>query len=449
MDRFLPSIAIVEDDRIGARRLAEFLSDQGLPVEVFHDGESFLERFRQAAFDLVITDFKLPGVDGLQVLREVKRQNAQTEVLVITGHGSIESAIEAIREGAFHYLTKPIRLEEFGNLIKRVVEKITMLKEARILRESLLKGAGIQAMIGSSPQMASVFRLVEKVAPLDCPVIIQGESGTGKELVAQAIHRLSPRGERIMVSFNCGGFSQELIPNELFGHEKGAFTGAYDTKVGLLETANNSTVFLDEIAEMPTDMQVKLLRVLQERQLYRIGGTRPVSLDIRLLAASNKDIEKEVGQGRLREDLYFRLNVVTIHLPRLVEREGDLGLLMDYFLHQYRKSYGREGLSFSPRAREILEGYSYPGNVRELEHIVARAVAISEGDQIQEEDLPPALREGVPADVGQLKTLEELEGEYIRHVLARVNNRRSEAACILGITRTTLWRKMNKYGLAE
>jgi len=297
--------------------------------------------------------------------------------------------------------------------------------------------------------MARVYRLIEKVAPLDCPVIIYGQSGTGKELVARAIHRLSLRHEAPIVSFNCGGFSPELIANELFGHEKGAFTGAFNTKHGLLETANHGTVLLDEIAEMPSDMQVKLLRVLQEGQIYRVGANRPVNLDIRILAASNRDLEAAVEQGAFREDLYFRLNVMTLSLPRLCDREGDLWLLADHFLHKLCETYRKQIKGFAPQARDLLAQYDYPGNVRELENIVARAVALAEGDQIQPRDLPPFLTRLQQAPSFSWKSLEQLEQEHIARVLKAVQGHRDQAATILGITRTTLWRKMKKFGLEE
>ena len=293
------------------------------------------------------------------------------------------------------------------------------------------------------------FRLIEKVAPLGCPVIILGESGTGKELAAKAVHRLSARSEAPLVSFNCGGFSTELIDNELFGHEKGAFTGAVTSKMGLLETADQGTVLLDEIAEMPQNMQVKLLRVLQEGQVYRVGANQPRNIDIRILAASNRDLETEVEQGLFREDLFFRLNVMTITLPRLVDRVGDLWLLADHFMGKFNQSYGKKIRGFSPAVREKLARYDFPGNVRELENIIARAVALAEGAQVEVRDLPPSFVEGDSPSLGPLKSLEDLEREHIARVLEAVQFRRDQAAHILGITRSTLWRKIKKYRLEE
>jgi two-component system, NtrC family, response regulator AtoC len=447
MDSSFVRIAVIDDEKISGRRLYEHLSGLGYPVDLFFDGESFLKSYTRSPHDLVVTDLKLPGVDGLEILRRVKARQPETEVVVITGYASIDSAIEATRAGAFHYLTKPIRLGEFENLISRAIEKIQLRQETADLRALMMREAGREGMIGTSREMVKIYRLIEKVAPLNCPVVIQGESGTGKELVARAIHRLSPRCEAPIVSFNCGGFSPELIANELFGHEKGAFTGAFSTKLGLLESADHGTVLLDEIADMPLDMQIKLLRVLQEGQIYRVGANRPVNLDIRILAATNRDLEEEVAKGRFREDLYFRLNVMTLSLPRLQDREGDLWLLADHFLHKLSQAYRKDIKGFSAPAREVLARYDYPGNVRELENIVARAVALAEGKEIQVKDLPVFLAGREQSSEGPWKSLEQLEKEHIARVLEAVQGRRDQAAAILGITRSTLWRKLKRFGL--
>jgi two-component system response regulator AtoC len=448
MDKPPVRLAIIEDEKISGLRLQEHLAEAGHPVDLFFEGNSFLNAFLTSPYDLVITDLKLPGLGGMEILRRVKARRRDTEVVVITGYASIDSAIEAVRAGAFHYITKPIRLAEFDNLISRIIEKIKISYEASSLRALMTHHAGKAGIIGTSPEMERVYRLIEKVAPLDCPVIIQGESGTGKELVAHAIHLLSHRHEAPIVSFNCGGFSPELIANELFGHEKGAFTGAFASRMGLLQSADGGTVLLDEIADMPADMQVKLLRVLQEGQIYRLGASRPVHLDIRILAASNRGLEEQVRQERFREDLFFRLNVMTISLPRLVERKGDLWLLADHFLQKYKKAYKKEVRGFTVQAREILVQYEFPGNIRELENIIARAVALADGTEIQVADLPPLGGLQPPYDVG-LRSLEEMERAHIAKVLQTVDGHRDKAASILGITRSTLWRKIKKFGLAE
>jgi DNA-binding NtrC family response regulator len=442
-------LAIIEDEQISGLRMQEHLAEQGYAVDLFFEGEAFLDVFLASPHDLVITDLKMPGMSGMDLLRQVKARHRDTEVVVITAYASIDSAIEAVHAGAFHYLTKPIRLAEFDNLISRIIEKITISQEASSLRAQMSQHAGKAGIIGTSPEMQQVFRLIEKVAPLDCPVIIQGESGTGKELVARAIHWLSPRQQAPIVSFNCGGFSPELIANELFGHEKGAFTGAFAARRGLLQSADGGTVLLDEIADMPSDMQIKLLRVLQEGQIYRVGASRPVNLNIRILAASNRDLQEQVQLGLFREDLYFRLNVMTIDLPRLVSRRGDLWLLADHFLNKYNKAYKKEVRGFAPVVREALARYGFPGNIRELENIVARAVAIADGTKIQAGDLPPFLAVEKDRFNEGPKSLEEMERAHIADVLQSVSGHRARAATILGITRSTLWRKIQKYGLDE
>jgi two-component system response regulator AtoC len=449
MDKPSVRLAIIEDEKISGLRLQEHLTESGYPVDLFFEGNSFLNAFMASPHDLVITDLKLPDLSGMDILRRVKARRSDTEVVVVTGYASIDSAIEALRAGAFHYLTKPIRLAEFDNLISRIIEKIKISNEASNLRALLTHNAGKAGIIGTSPEMQQVYRLIEKVAPLDCPVIIQGESGTGKELVARAIHLSSQRHQAPIVSFNCGGFSPELIANELFGHEKGAFTGAFAARMGLLQSANGGTVLLDEIADMPPDMQVKLLRVLEEGQIYRLGASRPVHLDIRILAASNRDLKEQVRNGLFREDLFFRLNVMTILLPRLVERKGDLWLLAEHFLHKFSKAYKKDIHGFSVKARDLLAQYEFPGNIRELENIIARAVALADGSEIQAEDLPPFLTGWRSAPDTGLQSLEEMERAHIAKVLRSVGGHRDRAAAVLGITRSTLWRKINKFGLAE
>jgi two-component system response regulator AtoC len=449
MDNPPVRIAIIEDEKISGMRLQEHLIESGSPVDLFFEGESFLKAFQAAPHDLVITDMKLPGLSGMDIIRAVKSHRKDTEVVVITGYATIDSAIEAVRAGAFHYLTKPIRLAEFDNLVSRIIDKINISHEASDLRALMAHNAGKAGMIGTSPEIEHVYRLIEKVAPLDCPVIIQGESGTGKELVARAIHLLSPRHKAPIVSFNCGGFSPELIANELFGHEKGAFTGAFASRMGLLQSADGGTVLLDEIADMPLDMQVKLLRVLQEGQIYRLGASKPVQLDIRILAATNRDLKEQVRRGLFREDLLFRLNVMTIALPRLVERKGDLWLLADHFLHNFNAAYKKNVRGFSIQARDLLEQYKFPGNIRELENIMARAVALAEGTEIQICDLPPFLADLQSTPDGELQSLEEMERTHIAAVLQSVDGHRDRAASILGITRATLWRKIKKFGLTD
>jgi transcriptional regulator with PAS, ATPase and Fis domain len=304
-------------------------------------------------------------------------------------------------------------------------------------------------MIGVSPRMQEVFQVIRKVAPLDCHVLIQGDSGTGKELVARSIHRESPRRDKPFVAFNCGGFTEELIASELFGYERGAFTGATATKIGLLEAAQHGTIFMDEIGDMPPSMQGKLLRVIQEKRIFRVGASRPLDLDLRFIAATNKNLKKEVQAGRFREDLYFRLNVVQITLPRLSERLEDMPLLIKYFVARYSKKFAKKIKGLDPKAREILLSYTFPGNVRELQNLLERAVALAEGDTLTPADLPPELQELGGAEAGPWITLEDRERDYIRKVLNFTRYNISDTARILDLPRTTLWRKMKKYDLMK
>jgi len=444
-------VAIIDDEVTVCKHLQKALSKEGYEVECFLAGNPFLERMDQEPFHLVFADLRLPDLDGMEILKRVKRQHVDAEVVVITGHGAIDSAIEAIKGGAYHYVTKPIRLEEIRLLARGALEKTQLRQENRRLRETLAKRDVLKDFIGNSPPMQEVFAMIKKVAVVDCNVLIQGESGTGKELVARSIHALSPRNRNPFVSFNCGGFTEELISNELFGHEKGAFTGAVATKIGLFETAGGGTVFLDEIGEMPQSMQVKLLHVIQEKRILRVGGTRSIDLDIRLIAASNKDIKKAVAAGSFREDLFYRLNVVTLYIPKLADRKEDLPLLVSYFIEKYSRAFGKKISRIADRAMDILLNYSFPGNVRELENIIERAVALSEDEVIQLRDLPPDMQklEFRTLEGEGLLTLEEIEKRHIARVLAKTGHNKSLSARILNLPRTTLWRKMKHYGLQE
>jgi DNA-binding NtrC family response regulator len=447
MSRF--RIAVVDDEAIVVREIKRSLAKQGYAVETFLDGESALERLARKDFDLLISDLRLPGISGLDLLKAVREHNPQCETILITAHGTVDSAIEAIRSGAFHYVTKPIRMADLRLLVKRALDKVTLVREKEALKEELFSQSRPVEIIGNSKAMHEVFQLIDKVAPLDCNVLIQGESGTGKEMVARALHRRSSRSRRPFVSFNCGGFTEDLIANELFGHEKGAFTGATEHKIGLLEAAHTGTIFLDEIGEMPISMQVKLLRFVQERALLRVGGVNPLPVDVRLLAASNQDFKEMVKIGTFREDLYYRLNVILIDLPPLRSRLDDIPLLVRHFLKKYSHALGKEVKSISLEVLEILNQYPFPGNVRELENIIERAVALSEGSEITTRDLPSDLRELSMSslEVQTLMTLEEKEKQYLQEVLKKTRNKKNLAAEILGLPRTTLWRKLKHHGL--
>jgi two-component system response regulator AtoC len=448
----LPSpgrLAVVDDEAIVRQRLQKALAKEGHRVDVYASGEEFLKALETAAFDLIFLDVVLPGLSGMEVLKQVKARAPATEVILITGYSSLDAAIEAIKLGAFHYAAKPLKLEEIRHLAQRALEHKQLLAENRELRDLLEPTGSWEGMIGVTPQMKEVFRTIRKVAPLDCNVLIQGDSGTGKELVARAIHRESPRRDRPFVAFNCAGFTEDLIASELFGYERGAFTGASATKIGILETAHQGTVFMDEIGDMPPSMQGKLLRVIQERQILRVGGNKPIQLDLRLITATNKDLKKEVSEGRFREDLYFRLNVVQMTLPSLRERPDDIPLLIQHFLAKYNHKFSKKIEGVDPQAREILLAYSYPGNVRELENIIERAVALAEGTTLHPDDLPPDLREYSVTPYGEWTTLEDQERDYIHQVLRHTRFNMGETAQILGLPRTTLWRKLKRYGLLK
>jgi two-component system response regulator AtoC len=443
------NIAIVDDEAIVQKRLQAALEKDGHSVKTYGSGEDFLRDLELGNFDLVFLDVVLPGTGGMEVLQQVKSRLPEVEVILITGHASIDAAIGAIKKGAFHYVAKPLKLEEIRNLTRRALEHKRLIEENRQLKARLEPLDGWGEMIGVSPKMKEVFHVARKVAPLDCNVIIQGESGTGKELVARLIHRESARRTRPFVAFNCGGFTEELIASELFGYERGAFTGAIATKIGILETAHRGTVFMDEIGDMPLSMQGKLLRVIQENQITRVGGNRPIQLDLRFIAATNKDLKQAVAKDRFREDLYFRLNVVQITLPSLMERPEDIPLLIQYFLNLFSHKFAKRINGIDKAARLVLRGYSYPGNVRELQNIIERAVALAERDTVTLADLPPDLQDFLPANNGHWNTLEEQEKDYIQKVLEHTNHQVGESARILDLPRTTLWRKMKKYGLSK
>ncbi len=441
-------LAVVDDESAARKRLGEAFTRDGYEVETFGDAESFLARSAQAPFDAVLLDLRLPGMDGLEALKRVKAQGGDTEVILVTGFGGLEPAIAAIKLGAYHFVAKPVRLAEIRNLVKGASDKVAMGRANRQLRQALRQEAGLESIIGASAPMREVFDLVRKIAPVNCNVLIQGASGTGKALVARAIHKLSPRKSRPFVSFNCGAFAEELIASELFGHEKGAFTGAVSARTGLLESAAGGTVFLDEIGEMPLATQVKLLHVIQERRILRVGGTKPVDLDIRVIAATNRDLKQDISGGLFREDLFYRLNVVNIRLPSLSERREDIPLLARHFIDKYSLLFGKTVHDVDNEAQQVLMDYAWPGNVRELENIIERGVALCESGTFGPADLPPELHQtSPPAEPEDLVPLDELERRHIARVLQSTGGNKGLTAQILNIPRTTLWRKLKQLHL--
>ena len=442
-------VAVVDDEAVALKQIGRILARQGFQVEVFENPIQALQRMETFTFNIVMSDIRMPQMSGLELLERIKSTTPETEVLLFTGYAAINDAVRAIQNGAFDYIEKPLTPAKILASLKRAADKLALLTENKQLKQELLKKDHTREILGVSSHIRELLKVINKVARIDCSVLIHGESGAGKELAAKAIHNGSQRKQKPFVGFNCGGFAEDLITNELFGHEKGAFTGADSTKQGLFEAARGGTVFLDEIGEMSLATQVKLLRVLQERNVLRVGGTQPVPLDIRLISATNKDLEHEVRAGRFREDLFFRLKVVVIRTPSLRERKEDIPLLADHFLRIYNRLYNKSFGGFTRQAMDILLRYPFPGNVRELEHIVCSAVAMGEKNVITANDLPEDLKllEVDSISLDHLVSLNEQERKHIIRVLEATNYSKVRAAKILGVPRTSLWRKMKKYGV--
>ncbi|MBI5605545.1 MAG: sigma-54-dependent Fis family transcriptional regulator [Deltaproteobacteria bacterium] len=442
-------LAVIDDEPTVCQRLKQIFRKGPYEVETFGEGRPALARMAQKPFQLILSDIRLPDLNGLEILNRIKKDYPSTEVILITGYATLDQAVEAVKKGAFYYLAKPFTPEQVRAVVKRAMEHLKLSSENKRLREEVFQKIQYDGIVGISSRIKDLLQAIGKVSQIDCNVLIQGESGTGKELVAQAIHFNSSRLSAPFVVFNCGGFTEELIANELFGHEKGAFTGADSTKIGLMEAAQGGTLFMDEIGEMPPTMQVKLLRVIQEKKLRRLGSTKPIDLDIRIISATNRELEKEVEQGRFRQDLFYRLKVVLLKVPPLRERKEDIPLLLNHFLLKFNQAYKKKVQGFSRETLETLMNYSFPGNVRELENIVASAVALSEGTLITPADLPEDLRQFEVETYGASTwpSWEENEKEYIQKILEATRHNKIEAARILKMSRTTLWRKILRYGL--
>ena len=444
-------VAVIDDEPITLREIKKGLERRtDFEVETFADGESAIARMGKKTFHLVICDLKLPGIDGLGVLATVKKRFPDTEVILITGHGTVDTAVRAIQDGAFHFVTKPFKMEVLASLSIRALDTVRLIRETQALKQTLFTQSRQQYLIGHSPAMQQVMTLVKKVCSLNCNVLVLGESGTGKELAARALHFMGERRENPFVAFSCGGFTDDLIANELFGHEKGAFTGAVDTKIGLLEAAHTGTIFLDEVGLMPMAMQAKLLRFIQERTLTRVGGLSSIPVDVRLIAATNQDLTQEVAQGSFREDLYFRLKVVTITLPPLRTRKEDIPLLIRHFLQRFNRQFHKKVQGIDDQALALLTQYPFPGNVRELGNIVERAVALTDSDKITCRDLPADILElNITSleDASPLKSLQEVERDYILKILQYTDYNKVQTAEILQLPRTTLWRKIKQFNL--
>ncbi len=447
MSRFRASV--IDDEQQTTRMIARALEKEGFEVETFAAGHTFLSRMTEEPFHLVFIDLKLPDMNGMEILDFIKKGFEDVEAIIVTGHGSIPSAVKATSRGAANYLVKPFRLQEVRAAARQAREKLELKEDNRRLKKALGEVPPLKDFLGNSAAMLDVFAMIQKVAKVNCNVLLQADTGTGKERAARAIHDLSPRHNKTFVSFNCGGFTEELISSELFGYTRGAFTGATATKIGLLEAADGGTVFLDEIGEMPLNMQVKLLHVLQERRILRVGSTQPIDLDIRVIAATNRDLQAAMIAGEFRQDLFYRLNVVMLYLPRLVERREDIPLLARHFLQIFNARFGKSVSSISPQAMEVLMNYTYPGNVRELENIIQRAVALAEDETVRVSELPPDLLSLAFSSFqgSTLVSLEEMERRHIQRVLETTDYNKQLTCHILGLPRTTLWRKIKKYNL--
>lgn len=445
-------ILIAEDEEITRENLTHVLSRDGYTVDAAPDGESAVELLRANQYDVVLTDLRMKQVDGMGVLAAAKGLQPETEVIMLTGFATVETAVQAMEQGAYHYLAKPYKLDELRAIVRKALEKNAMARELNELR---LRAADsdIPQIVGQSPAITSLREHIAQVAPVSSNVLILGETGTGKELVARAIHHLSPRRNQRFMAVNCAGFTENLLANELFGHEKEAFTGAGNLKKGLLEQADGGTFFLDEIGDMPLSMQTKFLRTLEHKTLIRLGGNREIAVDLRFIAATNRDMTQAVEEGEFRRDLFYRLNVITIHMPTLAERREDIELLARFFLHKHAASMGKAVTDIAPEVLAILDHYEYPGNVRELENIVESSLVMCTGSVLQVTHLPLDLQQrshwmtrechGPTEPV----TLQENEKQYITWVLEKTGGNKTHAAQILGIDRASLWRKLKRLGI--
>jgi len=450
------AILVIDDEATQREALAGYLKKRGFAVLEADNGRAGMEILSAQRVDMVITDLRMPEADGMEVLAAARRTNPDIEVVLTTAYASVGGAVDAMREGACHYLEKPIDLDELDAVIERALESHYRVSENTLLRERLAGQAQFGGIIASDPAMEEALNMVARAAPSRATVLVRGESGTGKELVARAVHQASPRADQPFVAVNCAALNANLIESELFGHEKGAFSGASERRIGRFEQADGGTLFIDELAEIPGEVQVKLLRVLQERRIERVGSGQSRDVDVRLIAATHQDLELRVREGSFREDLFYRLNVVSVALPALRQRRLDIPVLADHFLAQYAQENGKLMREISKEAMDLLMRYDYPGNVRELQNILERAVVMARGEVMTRSDLPPELLQmraaepTAPSDSmgGSLRDqVEELEKNAIVDALDKTGGVQSRAAVTLGITERNLRYKLKKYGL--
>ncbi|MFH1952096.1 MAG: sigma-54 dependent transcriptional regulator [Pseudomonadota bacterium] len=452
----METILIVDDEKNYLVVLEALLSAEGYEIVTANDAKAALATVREADLDMVITDMKMPGMSGMELLEKCKKTKPELPVIMMTAFGTIEMAVEAMKKHAYDYIQKPFENEQLKLTVKKALENYRLVKENRLLTEALSDRFKYGNMIGKSKSMIEVYDLIDKVSRSKASVLITGPSGTGKELISKAIHYQGQRKDRPFISINCGALTETLLESELFGHEKGAFTGAVAMKKGRFELADGGTLFLDEVGEMPPSLQVKLLRVLQEMEFERVGGTRTINVDVRVLSASNRNIKEDVTNGMFREDLYYRLNVIHIDVPSLQERVDDIPLLVRHFIEKFHGADKRTKIELSPEAWKALYAYPWPGNVRELENVIERAVVLHSGGIIKVDDLPEELigaeaefdvERFIPPNVPLPKALEEIEERLVRRALAQCNNIQSHAAESLGITKSLIQHKMKKYNI--
>lgn len=448
------NILVVDDEPSQREMLGGFLKGEGHAIGKAEDGPTAIRQVRDGHYDLVLLDYKMPGMSGMEVLQAVKKLNPEIDVVIITAFGTIETAVEAMKAGALDYITKPVELDELVLLLERVSERRTLIRENEILRERLGQtGVSTDKIVFRNARMGSLINMAGRVAASRATVLLEGESGTGKELFARLIHNLSPRSRETIVAVNCGALNENLLESELFGHEKGAFTGASTRRTGRLEEADGGTLFLDEVGELSPQVQVKLLRFLQEREFQRLGGNQTLHSDVRVISATNRDLEKMVKAGTFREDLFYRLNVVRMELPPLRERKEDIPPLIDHFIARYAQENAREIDGTSSEALDMLLKYDYPGNVRELENIIERAVVIAREEIISVADLPfgePGEESGTSkkGEEGVLRrSLDDLEKRMITEAMEKAGDNQSRAAAILGLSERMLRYKLKKYSL--
>jgi len=444
------TVLVADDEKNIREGLREALMLDGYDVLLAADGREALDTVNRGDVDLLITDLKMPRLSGEELLKSVASQFPTVPVIILTGHGTIESAVQAMHDGAYDFLTKPVNLDRLSLLVKRAVASRELAVQNRAMQEELERRSGFASIIGKSAEMKQVFDIVRQVAPSRSSVLITGESGSGKEMIAEALHYNSPRKDKSFIKLHCAALTESLLESELFGHEKGAFTGAIARKRGRFELAHLGTLFLDEIGEINQNVQIKLLRVLEEKKFERVGGEETIEVDVRLIAATNRDLKDAIAKGFFREDLYYRLNVVNIHIPPLRERKEDIPLLVAAFLKEFSQENGKPIEGIDPKARLALYNYSWPGNVRQLRNSVESAVVLSKGSTLTLEDFPPNIRGETGADSLRLSlgtSLAEMEKEVIRSTLAREGGNKSRTAEILGIGRKTLHRKIEEYGL--